>query len=334
MMPPMNVGPTATKKNVLEQLLDQGMVLVALDARIDGVEVPSHLGRDAQLRLNLSYRFGLPMTVDEWGILATLTFAGVPFNCRFPWRSVFLLVSHVSGQPYLFPDDIPPELLSQATAEAGIDAKIFTSADTHAAPAARPKLRLVKADQAEDEAASDGHDGEDEGDDAGEDHPSTQPKFDFAEDPEDDHDDEEAGDTDDARVPRAAKTRQPNPLRFAKRKDSPEVTESGETESVGKPDDAPPGPRVAPALKRRSGRGLRSGAAARTSNASEEVGPSASGPQKVSQPTRVSLSSASNKPGTQDNTESPSAKDSNDDKPDDTPPGGRPRKGGHLRVVK
>jgi stringent starvation protein B len=155
MMPAMNVGPTATKKSVLEQLLDQGMVLVALDARIEGVVVPPHLGRDAQLRLNLSYRFGLPMSVDDWGILATLTFSGTPFNCRFPWDSVFLLVSHVTGQPYLFPDDIPPELLSQATAEAGIDAQVFMAQKPSGSPSGPPKLQLVRAPQGDEDATPD-----------------------------------------------------------------------------------------------------------------------------------------------------------------------------------
>ncbi len=88
--------------------------MVALDARVAGVDVPSHLGKDPQLRLNLSYRFGLPLAIEAWGVRATLTFAGVPYSCHFPWAAIFLLVSHVSGQPYLFPDDIPAELLSQA----------------------------------------------------------------------------------------------------------------------------------------------------------------------------------------------------------------------------
>ena len=138
----MNVGPTATKKNVLEQLLEQGMVLVALDARISGVDVPAHLGKDPQLRLNLSYRFGLPMSVDEWGVAATLTFAGVPFNCRFPWTAIFLMVSHVSGQPYLFPDDIPAELLSQSP-DMATDVQLSMPAVIKAQQPERPKLTLV-----------------------------------------------------------------------------------------------------------------------------------------------------------------------------------------------
>lgn len=143
----MNVGPTATKKNVLEQLLDQGMVLVALDARVDGVDVPAHLGKDPQLRLNLSYRFGLPMAIDEWGVCATLTFAGIPYNCRFPWTSMFLMVSHVSGQPYLFPDDIPAELLTQAATDSATADKERPAAtpQRNTGLSTRPKLTLVSS---------------------------------------------------------------------------------------------------------------------------------------------------------------------------------------------
>ena len=152
----MTVGPNATKKNVLEQLLDQGMVLVALDARVAGVDVPAHLGKDPQLRLNLSYRFGLPMEVDEWGVAATLTFAGVPYNCRFPWAAIFLMVSHVSGQPYLFPDDIPAELLTQGGSDApavdgaGAQHRTVEADDgSPTAPGGRPKLTLISSSESE-----------------------------------------------------------------------------------------------------------------------------------------------------------------------------------------
>ena len=156
----MKVGPTATKKSVLEELLEQGMVLVALDARVEGVEVPSHLHLDPQLRLNFSYRFGLPMDINAWGVAATLTFAGVPFECRIPWGAVFLLVSHVSGQPYLFPDDIPAELLSQGEGPEGLHK------GSKLEPA-RPKLTLVSRDSASSEEA-----GEDEADSPSESEPA------------------------------------------------------------------------------------------------------------------------------------------------------------------
>jgi hypothetical protein len=63
----------------------------------------------------LSYRFGLPIAADEWGVRARLTFSGVPFDCELPWPSIYMIVSHVTGQPFLFPEHVPQELMQLAT---------------------------------------------------------------------------------------------------------------------------------------------------------------------------------------------------------------------------
>ena len=100
------------KRSALERLLDLGLVQVGLDARHEEVQVPPHLVNDLQLRLNLSYRFGLPLDLDDVGIHTTLTFAGTNFDCLIPWDSVYLMISHVSGESLLYPSDVPPELLT------------------------------------------------------------------------------------------------------------------------------------------------------------------------------------------------------------------------------
>lgn len=126
------------------------MVLIALDARIEGVVVPPHLYHDPQLRLNISYRFGLPMTLDLTGIKATLTFSGTSFQCEIPWSAIFLAVSHVSGEPYLFAEDIPALKMADANP---------TSPPSGAEPVkSPPKLTLVRSpsdDAAEPLAESD-----------------------------------------------------------------------------------------------------------------------------------------------------------------------------------
>jgi len=143
----MKVGQNADKKGVLEELLGLGMVLVAIDARADGVDVPEHLGADPQLRLNLSYRFGRPMQVDDWGISADLTFGGDPYTCQFPWNAIFLIVSHVNGESYLFPDHVPQELLHQAATE---QLEAAAKPAPKAAPKrGRPKLSLVHSEGAD-----------------------------------------------------------------------------------------------------------------------------------------------------------------------------------------
>jgi stringent starvation protein B len=146
----MKVGQNADKKSVLEELLGLGMVLVAIDARAEGVDVPEHLGADPQLRLNLSYRFGRPMHVDDWGISADLTFGGDPHTCQFPWNAIFLIVSHVNGESYLFPDHVPQELLHQAATE---QLEAAAKPPKKAAPKRnRPKLSLVHSEAADTNA--------------------------------------------------------------------------------------------------------------------------------------------------------------------------------------
>ena len=102
------------KRETMESFLAEGMVLVQLDSRVDGVQVPDHLAGDPTLRLNISGRFGLPLDLDEWGIHATLTFQGDPFECKLPWNAIYIVISHVTGEPCLFPSDVPPEYVSEA----------------------------------------------------------------------------------------------------------------------------------------------------------------------------------------------------------------------------
>jgi len=113
----MRIEPSREKRAVLEGLLAESMVLITLDACYPGVVVPSALEQESQLRLNLSYRFGLPMDIDPWGIRATLTFNGVPFACELPWPSIYMIVSHATGQPVLFPEDMPDATAGEEPAE-------------------------------------------------------------------------------------------------------------------------------------------------------------------------------------------------------------------------
>ena len=106
--------PTKSKQDIIDELLDKGMVQVLVDTRLEGVKVPAHLLGDLQLRLNLSRRFGLPLVFDEKGILATLTFQKVPHECRLPWDCIYAIISYVTGEPFLFPEDVPLEVVLEA----------------------------------------------------------------------------------------------------------------------------------------------------------------------------------------------------------------------------
>lgn len=103
------------KKERLLAALDQGMVMIHLDARRPGVLVPRDLTGEAHLRLNLSYRFDPPdLTVGDWGVRSTLSFGGSRFKIAVPWSALFAITSHVSKEFWLYPDDMPQELIQQA----------------------------------------------------------------------------------------------------------------------------------------------------------------------------------------------------------------------------
>lgn len=102
------------KKERLLAALDQGMVMIHLDARRPGVLVPAALRGEAHLRLNLSYRFDPPdLTVGEWGVRSTLSFSGSRFTVAVPWSALFAIASHVTKEFWMYPDEMPPELLQQ-----------------------------------------------------------------------------------------------------------------------------------------------------------------------------------------------------------------------------
>jgi stringent starvation protein B len=138
MQPPSTPG---SKRDALLALLDQGMVMMHLDARRAGVEVPSYLGHEAHLRLNLSYRFLLnDLLIDDWGVGATLSFRGQPFPCRIPWGALFALTRSGTVEGWLWQEDLPPELAA-TTSE---------STDVGLAPvepeSPRPRLQEVPLD--------------------------------------------------------------------------------------------------------------------------------------------------------------------------------------------
>ncbi|QDE89097.1 stringent starvation protein B [Myxococcus xanthus] len=102
------------KKERLLAALDQGMVMIHLDARRPGVLVPASVKTEGHLRLNLSYRFDPPdLTVGEWGVRSTLSFSGSRFTIAVPWSALFAIASHVTKEFWMYPEDMPPELLQQ-----------------------------------------------------------------------------------------------------------------------------------------------------------------------------------------------------------------------------
>lgn len=129
------------KKDRLLAALENGMVMIHLDARRPGVLVPSSLRDEAHLRLNLSYRFEPPdLSVGEWGIRSTLSFSGSRFTVAVPWSALFAITSHVTREFWMYPDDMPQELLQLLQKD-----EAATATPASEPPAARAILREVAA---------------------------------------------------------------------------------------------------------------------------------------------------------------------------------------------
>ena len=100
------------KKETLLAYLARGIAMVHLDARRPAVVVPPQYAMDAHLRLNLSYRYGIPdLDISEERIRATLSFGGRPFRCLIPWGSVFGITCHGTGDGQVWPEDLPVEVV-------------------------------------------------------------------------------------------------------------------------------------------------------------------------------------------------------------------------------
>jgi stringent starvation protein B len=109
------------KPGFIGELLEDGPVLIHVDARHEGVAVPDRLRDDAKLVLR--FGFGLSpaiqdLELDDETISGTLTFGGVPFHCVLPWPSVYAAVSEATQQAMVWPDDVPAEVLHQMSERA------------------------------------------------------------------------------------------------------------------------------------------------------------------------------------------------------------------------
>jgi stringent starvation protein B len=144
------------KKARLMAALDKGMVMIHLDARRPGVIVPTSLRNEAHLRLNLSYRFDPPdLTVGEWGIRCTLSFSGSRFTVAVPWSALFAITSHTTKEFWMYPDDMPAELIQQTmvTSKATVPEPAAEQPGTPS-PVERPRAILREVAKLEPQEAS------------------------------------------------------------------------------------------------------------------------------------------------------------------------------------
>lgn len=141
-----NKGPD--KKERLLAALDQGMVMIHLDARRPGVLVPAQMRGEHHLRLNLSYRFDPPdLSVGDWGVRSTLSFSGSRFTVAVPWSALFAITSHASKESWMFSDDVPSELLQQSQMTTKVPLQEVTPSPAPLRP--RAVLREVQSEAQE-----------------------------------------------------------------------------------------------------------------------------------------------------------------------------------------
>ncbi len=100
------------KRRALELMLDQGLVMMHLDPRVEGVVVPERFKADPVLRLNIAYGFNLPaLDVSDDGVFAILSFNRVDFACTLPWPAVFALTApERAHEGTAWPESAPAEL--------------------------------------------------------------------------------------------------------------------------------------------------------------------------------------------------------------------------------
>jgi stringent starvation protein B len=71
-------------------------------------------------------------------VRCTLSFSGSRFTVAVPWSALFAITSHVTKEFWMYPDDMPPELIQQTM----VTSKVPESVTEQPAPAERPKVVL------------------------------------------------------------------------------------------------------------------------------------------------------------------------------------------------
>ncbi len=114
------------KRTTVEAALDDGIVMLHIDSRRDGVEVPGHLLGDPRLLLNIAHGFRLPaLEVDDDGVYAVLRFGNQDCDCRIPWDAIYAITQPEFEQKgVLWPASMPAEALAAAP-ELGVHDRVL-----------------------------------------------------------------------------------------------------------------------------------------------------------------------------------------------------------------
>jgi stringent starvation protein B len=118
-----DMPPLPRKKAVALDLLERTSVFVHLDPRRPSVIVPQGFLKQPQLvlQIGLNMAISIPdLDVTDEGITCTLSFNKRPHFCSLPWSSIYALIGEQGGG-MVWPDDVPPEVVSQQRSAAKKD---------------------------------------------------------------------------------------------------------------------------------------------------------------------------------------------------------------------
>jgi stringent starvation protein B len=104
------------KMNVINKYLEDDYILLHLDARKEGVDIPDHLMGNPTVTLKISYGFKGGMQVTEERVWAALTFGGRFRDCFIPMAAIWGATT-ASGANTIWPEDAPPEIVAQIIEE-------------------------------------------------------------------------------------------------------------------------------------------------------------------------------------------------------------------------
>ncbi len=132
--------PLPRKQAIALDLLERTSVFVHLDPRRPGVMVPPGFLKQPQLvlQIGLNMAISIPdLDIGDEGISCTLSFNKRPHFCSLPWSAIYALIGEQGGG-MVWPEDVPPEVVSQQRSAAKKDARVR-----------RPGLRAVSGDSAD-----------------------------------------------------------------------------------------------------------------------------------------------------------------------------------------
>jgi stringent starvation protein B len=106
-----------SKEVVVLKLLEEGDIMLCLDARYQGVTVPREHAQNPALRLILNLNFPHPIHVTATGISADLSFGGRRHRCYIPMDALWAVFNPQTMQGMMWPESIPAEVQAAMAAQ-------------------------------------------------------------------------------------------------------------------------------------------------------------------------------------------------------------------------